>query len=122
VIDRDAYLLHQIHAAKLATDVLSGIASTSLMWRRRLGVAVLVGFIPSALASAAVVRTDLSRLRRTRRGRYVLAHMPPGAQAVRLLGQGIMWRAASRHSCSGVVSGLILVVLGWSHGLLPGER
>jgi hypothetical protein len=88
VIDRDVYLLHQIHAAKLATDLLSGIVSTSLMWRRRVGVAMLVGFIPSALASAAVLRTDLSRLRGTRRGRYVLAHMPPGAQAVRLLGAG----------------------------------
>jgi hypothetical protein len=32
-MERDAYLLHQVHVAKLATDVSAGVVSTSLMWR-----------------------------------------------------------------------------------------
>lgn len=34
-IDRETHLLRQTHQAKLATDVLSGLVSTALMWRRR---------------------------------------------------------------------------------------
>jgi hypothetical protein len=69
-----------------------------------------------------LVRRDLSRIRRTRRGRYVLEHMPPSAQAVRLLGQTIAWHAAYRHRPMGIVLGHVIVVVGWSHGLLSRIR
>jgi hypothetical protein len=105
VIDRDIYLLHQVHPAKLANDVLSGLLSTALIWRRRVRRALLAGFIPAALAWSLVIRGDLSPLRATRRGRYVLEHMPPAAQAVRPLGQVAMRWAAYRRRPAGIVVG-----------------
>ena len=89
------------------------------MWRGRVRAALLVAHVPAVAGSAVVIRRDLSSLRATRRGRYVLQHMPPSAQAVRLLGQAIMWRAAYQHDARGVAAGALTIVLGWSHGLLP---
>jgi hypothetical protein len=68
------------------------------------------------VASALVLRRDLSGLRGTRR--YVLAHMPPAAQAVRLLGQITAWRAAYRHRPGGILIGVLVIVAGWSFGPL----
>jgi hypothetical protein len=34
-MDGNTYLLHHIHAAKLATDVSPDVVSTWLMWQRR---------------------------------------------------------------------------------------
>ena len=122
VTDREAYLLHQVHAAKLATDISADLASTSLMWCRHVPTAVLVAFLPAAVASAVLMRSDLSALRDTRRGRYVLAHMPPSAQAVRFAGQLVAWRAAYQRSLIGIGVGHALIVAGWSHGLLAAPR
>jgi hypothetical protein len=55
-------------------------------------------------------------------GRYVLRWMTPAAQAVRLLGQIVMWLAAWVHSPLGVAAGLLVIVLGWTYGLLIGRR
>ena len=115
---RDSYLLHQVHPAKLGTDISAGIASTVLMWRHRVSAALLIAHVPAVIASAVLMRRDLSPLRETRRGRYVLAHMPPAAQAVRLLGQIAAWRAAYRHCPSGIVAGAALIVCGWSFGAI----
>jgi hypothetical protein len=117
-VDPDAYLLHQVHPAKLATDIGAGVVSDWLMWRRNVPLAVLAGIVPAAVASGVLTRRDLSRTRDSRRGRYVLAHMPPAAQAVRLAGQLIAWRAAYRHRPVGFALGHVVVVAGWSHGLL----
>lgn len=131
-MERDAYLLHQVHPAKLATDVSADIASTWLMWRRHVPHALLTAFLPAAVTSAVLIRRDLSGIRDTRRGRYVLAHMPPSAQAVRFIGQVLAWRAAYRHHLGGIAAGHLLIAVGWSYGLrilplarrssMPGSR
>ena len=119
---RQAYLLHQVHAAKLATDVSAGIVSGWLMWQRRVPAALLAGFLPAVIASALVTRRDLSELAETRRGRYVLMHMPPAAQALRLAGQVVVWRAEYEHRLAGIAVGHVLIAAGWSHGLLTSAR
>jgi hypothetical protein len=116
-MDRQAYLLHQVHAAKLATDISAAAVSGWLMWHRRVPAALLVGFVPAAIASALVTRRDLSPLADTRRGRYVMAHMPPAAQALRMAGQVVVWRAEYKHRLAGIIAGHVLVAVGWSHGL-----
>jgi hypothetical protein len=118
VIDRDVYLLHQVHPLKLFTDVACGLASAALMWRRRVRLALFVAHLPPAVSSALLMRSDLSQLKATRRGRYVLAHMPPSAQALRLLGQAMMWRAAFRHRRPEVAAGALTILAGWSFGVL----
>src|SRR5450755_3934049 len=117
-MDRDTYLLHQVHTAKLASDVCADVASTYLVWRGRPAAGLLLGFVPAGVASAVISRRDLSALRGTRRGRYVLAHMPVSAQVIRLAGQCLAWRAASRRDLRGILLGHLVIVLGWSYGAL----
>lgn len=122
VVDREAYLLHQVHPAKLAADIAGDLASTALIWRGRVGAGVIAAFAPAVLASAIISRRDLSYLRDTRRGRYILAHMPPAAQVIRFVGQGVAWRAAYGHSVIGVILGHLIVGAGWSSGLLHRDQ
>jgi hypothetical protein len=96
-MDRNTYLLHQVHPAKLATDIGADVVSTWLMWHRRPRTALLLAHTAAALASATVTRWDLSSLQTTCRGRYVLIHMPPSAQAMGYLGQVVAWYAAYHH-------------------------
>jgi len=121
-MDRNTYLLHQVHPAKLATDISADVVSTWLMWQRRPRAALLLAHAAAALASATVTRCDLSPLQTTRRGRYVLSHMPPSAQALRYFGQILAWYAAYRHRLAGVALGHVLIAAGWSHGLLSRAR
>jgi len=86
------------------------------MWQRRVPAAVLAGFLPAGIGSAIVSRRDLSGLRRTRPGHYVLTHIPPSAQAVRFAGQVVAWRAAYRHRPWGIAAGHFLIMAGWSFG------
>ena len=115
-MDRDTYLLYQVHPAKLAADGSADVVSTLLMWQRRVPAALLAGFLPAGIGSAIVSRRDLSGLRRTRPGHYVLTHIPPSAQAVRFAGQVVAWRAAYRHRPWGIAAGHFLIMAGWSFG------
>jgi hypothetical protein len=49
----------------------------------------------------------------TRRGRYVLIHMPPFAQALHYFGQVAAWYAAYHHRPVGIALGHVLTAAGW---------
>ena len=85
-MDRETYLLHQVHPAKLAADASASVISTWLFWRGRCLEAVVSALALPMVASVVVTHRDCSWLKGTTAGRYVLAHMPPWAQAVRLGG------------------------------------
>jgi hypothetical protein len=111
--DREQILLHQVHYAKLGTDVGAAVLSTVLVWRGHIRIGLVLRYLLPTAASIALVTRNLSSLRKTRRGRYVLAHMTPGAQAVRLLGDVVMTIGAVRRRPSLVFLGFDLVVIGW---------
>jgi hypothetical protein len=117
-LNADDLVLHQVQWAKLAADVASSLVSLGLIWtgHRRLGM--LVHFLVPIAASAALMRVDTAPLRFTRRGRYVLEHMPPAAQAVRLAGDALMTVGAWRRSARLLCAGTLIVIAGWSHGLV----
>src|SRR5437660_12709242 len=94
--DPDALVLHQVHPAKLAADASASVASTWLLWRGRTATGFAVHYLVPLVASAVVLHRDLSPLRGTARGRYVLANMPPPAPAGRALGGTLMGRGARR--------------------------
>jgi hypothetical protein len=120
---REKALFHQIHPLKLATDVTCGIASTWLMWRHELELALLVGFLPSVLVSAAMIRwMSLEAQRDSALGRYVARWMTPAAQAARLSGQLLMWAAAWARAPIGIACGLLVIVGAWTYGLLLSHR
>ena len=117
-MNKDELVLHQAHWAKLAADGTASIVSLVLIWTGHRIVGLIVHFVTPAVASAALLRADTSRLRSTRRGRYVLKHMPPVAQAVRLAGDAVMTVGAWRRSGSLIAAGALIVIAGWSHGLI----
>jgi hypothetical protein len=90
--------------------------SNLLLWkgRPRAAVAVRVA-LPLAGSIGVLTMTDLDRLARTRRGRYVLAHMPLSAQAVRLAGDSVTAFGARRHSRVLLATGALLIAAGWSY-------
>jgi hypothetical protein len=113
----DAILVHQVHPAKVSADVVASVISNVLLWRGRTRAAIAVRAAVPIVGSAAVLRfADLDALAKTRRGRYVLAHMPPSAQAARLAGDAVMALGARRHSRALLVAGALVVVAGWSFG------
>jgi hypothetical protein len=120
-MSKDELLLHQVHWTKLTADGTASIVSLVLIWTGHRVVGLIVHFVIPAVASAVLLRTDTNPLRSTRRGRYVLEHMPPVAQAVRLAGDAVMTVGAWRRSGFLIIAGLLIVIAGWSHGLIPSK-
>jgi hypothetical protein len=120
-MSKDELLLHQVHWTKLTADGTASIVSLVLIWTGHRVAGLIVHFVIPAVASAVLLRTDTTPLRSTRRGRYVLEHMPPVAQAVRLAGDAVMTVGAWRRSGFLIIAGLLIVIAGWSHGLIPSK-
>ena len=113
-------LVHQVHPAKIGADVSASLVSNVLLWQGRSKAALVVRVVLPVVGSAAVLGlADLDALARTRRGRYVLAHMPPSAQAVRLAGDAVMGLGAHRRNVALLVAGAAVIVAGWSYGVWP---
>jgi hypothetical protein len=97
---RERYLVHQIHPAKLATNVSVSVISTMLFWQPPARAGLLVFTVPSPVACALVLGLDLSGYRDSAAGRYVLAHMPLSMQAIRSLSAVTIaiggWRLAAQ--------------------------
>ena len=113
-------LVHQVHLAKIGTDVTASVVSDLLLWKARPKAAIAVRvLLPLAGSAAVICLADLDALASTRRGRYVRAHMPPSAQAVRLAGDALMALGAHRHRAALLLAGAAVIVAGWSHGVWP---
>jgi hypothetical protein len=112
--------VHQVHPAKISADVTASIVSNVLLWKGEVKTAITVRVVVPVLGSAAVLgMADLDSLGKTRRGRYVLEHMPPAAQAIRLAGDAVMVWGARRRSRAFLLIGAAVIVAGWSHALWP---
>jgi hypothetical protein len=116
----DKVLVHQAHPAKIGADVTASVVSNILLWTARPKAALAVRVLLPVVGSAAVLRlADLDALAATRRGRYVRAHMPLPAQAVRLAGDAVMGLGARRRSPLLLVVGAAVIAAGWSHATWP---
>jgi hypothetical protein len=116
----DRVLVHQVHPAKIGADVTASVVSNVLLWQARPKAAIAVRVLLPLAGSVAVLRlADLDALAQTGRGRYVMAHMPPSAQAVRLAGDALMGLGAYRHRYGFIVAGAAVVVAGWAHAVWP---
>jgi len=116
-------LVHQVHPAKISADVTASVVSNILLWQGRPRAAVVTRVVlPMAGSAAVLALADLDALARTRRGRYVVAHMPPSAQAVRLAGDAVMGLGAHRRNIALLVTGAAVIMAGWSDGMSPRWR
>jgi hypothetical protein len=113
-------LVHQVHPVKIGADITASVVSDVLLWKHKPRTAVAVRVLLPAAGTAAVLGlADLGALARTRRGQYVMDHLPPSAQAVRLAGDAVMGLGAHRHSRPLLLLGATLVAAGWSHPAWP---
>lgn len=116
---KDRILLHEIHPAKLVTDIGSGVLCLYFLWQHRLQLAILFAAVPPLLASGLVLRfADLEALERTVLGAYVRRYMTPAMQAVRLCGFSAMALGAWYHSPLAILGGLGIVAGGWLKGVI----
>ena len=116
-------LVHQVYPLKLAFDIGGSLVSLVLLWQHRLVSGLVVHYLAPVIGSAIVLRiVDVDQLAETPAGRYVLQHMPPPMVALRLAGDTLMEVAAWRRQPEYIVLGVLVVLLGWSHGLLVKAR
>ena len=114
---KEKLLFHQVHPAKLATDIGAAIVSLYLLWQHQLFLGLLTHFIPPPIGSAAVIRfAHLDSYKNSRLGAYLVRHMTPIAQAARLAGDLITVGAAWYQSFAGILFGLAIIAAAWSYG------
>ncbi len=117
-VDRDAILVHQVHPVKLAFDIAASFVSNALLWQHRPAAGLASRYLLPIAGSALVLSfADLDRLRNTKRGQYVLHHMPPASTALRLGGDTLMAVGSWRRKRSWILAGTLLVAAGWAHGV-----
>ena len=111
-------LYHQIHPVKLATDIATAIVAAWLLWQHRLWIALIVGFVPSILVTAALLRwADLEPYRRSRFGQYVARFMTRRIEAARFAGLIPLWVGAWMREPVAIAAGAVWIVGCWLWGL-----
>ena len=119
---REKILFHQVHPAKLATDVASAFVCLYFLWQHALIIGLLAHLVPPPVGSAIVACVELEPYKNSRLGAYLVRYMRPGAQAARLVGDLIMVVAAWFRAPGGIAVGLLIVIAAWSHGLIYHRR
>ena len=114
---RERALYHQIHPAKLATDILSEPVSLYFFWRHQLWLGLATHFLPAIAASALVMSlVDLEPLKASRLGRYIGRHMTRAVEGARLAGDLVMVAGAWFRLWIVIVLGLAIVAAAWLSG------
>lgn len=115
---RERVLYHQIHPAKVFTDVATALVAIDLFSRHQLVPGLIIALLPPLLVSAVLVQEgDLGGYRSSPMGAYLRRFMPPWVQAVRLFGVALAFYASWHHVPAGIYGGLALVAVCWANGL-----
>jgi hypothetical protein len=70
---RSEILFHQIHPAKLATDIGTAVISVYFFWQHDLVVGLLIHLIPSPIGSFVVIRfANLEHYKNSQLGAYLI--------------------------------------------------
>ena len=105
-------VIHQLHPAKIAVDVLSAALALWFFWGHQLLDGLGISLVPPLAASALVMRFDLERLRRSPAGERMMRFMTPAVQAARLLGFAAIAAGGWLHSVF-VIAGGAVWIAGW---------
>jgi len=114
-------LYHQIHPVKLLTDISTSFIAAALLWTHRFGEAMLVGFVPAIVVSAALLRwADLEPYRASRFGRYVSGFMTRRVELARFAGLLPLWLGAWFRQPLVIAAGVLWILGCWLWGLRRG--
>jgi hypothetical protein len=117
--NQERVLYHQIHPAKLATDIASTPISLYLLWRHRPIPAIIATFAPAIIASWLVMRyADLEPYKASPVGAYLTKNMTHTMEGVRFGGLIVMMAGAWYHRPWLFPLGLAIVLFGWLRGLI----
>lgn len=113
-------LYHQIHPAKLATDIAAAIVFLFFLWHHRVGLALVTGFAPPVIVSGAMMvwPPNVEKLKNSPTGRYIAKYMTQTIEAVRLLTLVPMAWGAWTHHVWLIGLGLAMLLLAWCNGLI----
>ena len=116
---REKILYHQIHPAKLGTDILAAVVSLYFLWQHQLLLGLVIHFAPPVLASALLVRFGHFHAQKNSAfGRDVARHMTHTIEVVRLAGDIVMVFGAWYHAPAVIATGLLIVFAAWESGPL----
>ena len=111
-------LYHQIHPFKLLTDWSAAFAAAALLWNHRPIEALVIGFVPSALVTIALVRwANLEPYRESRFGHYVSGFMTRRVKVARFGGLLPLWIGAWFRSPVAMAAGVVWIIGCWLIGL-----
>jgi hypothetical protein len=117
---KEKSLYHQIHPAKLATDIAASVISLYFFWQHQLVPALAIHFVPPLVASLLLVRFGaLEPLRDSAFGRYVKRNMTRVIEMVRLFGDVVTMFGAWYHDWMLIAAGFAVILGAWANGLLP---
>lgn len=122
---RERKLYHQVHPAKLLTDVGVTPIAIWFLWRHEVWPAVAVAFVPPVLVSLVMIRwapASLDRIAASRAGAYLRRSMTPGVEAVRFLALVPVAYGAWRREWWWIVLGVVIVAGAWGNGWIDSGR
>lgn len=116
---KERMLYHQIHPLKLAVDWGMAALALYFLWSHQLLVAIAVMFIPSIIASFAIIRwVNLEGYKNSVFGRYISTYMTHSVEGVRFLGLAVGSIGAWQHSSALIAVGVVIIVLAWMRGII----
>jgi hypothetical protein len=99
---KEKILFHQVHPAKLATDIGAAVISLYFFWQHDLVVGLLIHLIPPPIGSFVVIRfANLEHYKNSQLGAYLVRYMTPTAQTTRLLAISTLSSASASSSQPG---------------------
>ena len=113
-------LYHQVHPIKLAVDIGVTFPFLYFLWHHEIIPALVVGFVPPAVISAAMLRwtPNLEGIKRSALGRYLRAYMTPAVEATRLLTLVPMAFGAWNHEPIYITIAVAVLIVAWCNGLI----
>jgi hypothetical protein len=115
-------LYHQIHPAKLFTDVAVTPISLYFLWQHQVWFSIITAFVPPILVSSAMMIwppvPHLERIRASAAGRYLKRFMTPTVEATRLLSLVPMAFGAWAHQFWPIGLGMAILSVAWANGFL----
>jgi hypothetical protein len=116
---KEKALYHQIHPAKLGTDVVFAFVSLYFFWQHQFIMALALHFIPPIVASFLIIRyLNLEAQKDSAFGRYIKRSMSRAMEGLRFLGDIIMVIGAWEHQSALLLMGLVIILGAWLKGLM----